>query len=99
MPLIEKYNAKMLSSYIECKNKDLSIIRNKDFFLDSGAFSVFSGASENIDINKYISFIKKNKIKKYAGLDVIGNAEKTTENWEVCLFELHTQPPHHPPAM
>lgn len=76
---ILKHNVKVLSSYVECMKKDVSIFKN-DFFLDSGAFSVFTGAIDNINIDNYIQFIKKNNIKIYAGLDVIGSAEKTIQN-------------------
>ena len=50
-------------------------------FLDSGAFSAWTQKTE-INLQEYIDFIKKyeNYIEIYAGLDVIGNAEKTYEN-------------------
>ena len=75
-----KHNCNLLSSFVECKNKDLSIIDKNIFFLDSGAFSVFTGTVGGIDIDQYIDFIKKNKIITYAGLDVIGDFKKTYEN-------------------
>jgi hypothetical protein len=55
-----------------------------NFFLDSGAFSVWnSGAT--IDIDKYIEFIQKHKdtITVYANLDVIGDPEATWENQRI----------------
>ena len=54
---------------------------NKKIFLDSGAFSVFTG-KKKIDINDYANFIKENrgKIEVYANLDVIGNHEDTQKN-------------------
>lgn len=56
----------------------------KQVFLDSGAFSAFTIQKE-IDIYKYIEFIKKNKnsIITYAWLDVIWDAEETLENLKV----------------
>jgi len=50
-------------------------------FLDSGAYSAWS-KGVNINIDDYIDFIKQNEkyIEIYAGLDVIGDPEKTWEN-------------------
>lgn len=50
-------------------------------FLDSGAFSAWSRGA-TIDIQEYISFIKEHKkrLKAYAVLDVIGDAEATWQN-------------------
>ncbi len=52
-----------------------------NLFLDSGAFSAWS-QKKDINIQKYISFIKENKkvIDVYANLDVIGSAKKTYQN-------------------
>lgn len=60
------------------KQNDLEDI---DLFLDSGAFTAFTQGKE-IDIDKYIAFIKRNKdyINVYATLDVIGDFEGTYEN-------------------
>ncbi len=60
-------------------------IKNKvDLFLDSGAVSAWS-KDIKIDIQEYISFIKKNKkvIGVYANLDVIGNPKKTLKNQKI----------------
>jgi len=50
-------------------------------FLDSGAYSAWSKGIK-IDIDEYISFIKKNQewIDVYACLDVIGDPEQTYKN-------------------
>jgi hypothetical protein len=50
-------------------------------FLDSGAFSAHNSGA-NIDIDKYIEFIKEHekKLEVCAGLDVIGDAEQTYKN-------------------
>ncbi len=73
----------ILESYFYIGKRKLEIDRNycKDFFLDSGAFSAWS-KGKHIDINSYISFIKKNKdqIDHYANLDEIGNPEKSQQN-------------------
>jgi hypothetical protein len=55
-----------------------------DLFLDSGAFSAWSQGIE-IDIQEYITFIKKNKkfINVYANLDAIGDPEKTLQNQKI----------------
>ena len=50
-----------------------------EIMLDSGAFSAWNAGKE-IDINKYISFIKENNIKIYFNLDVIGDVEGTKRN-------------------
>lgn len=54
---------------------------NKKIFLDSGAFSVFTGRAK-INVEDYANFIKENrdKIEVYANLDVIGNHEATQKN-------------------
>ncbi len=52
------------------------------FFLDSGAFSVFT-RNIQIDIKEFIEFIKKNKdkIDVFSVLDVIGNPEASYKNY------------------
>lgn len=77
--LLESYlffRKKNTPEYLEAKG--LSGIK---LFLDSGAFSAFTQGVK-IDIDQYISFIKKNKeyIDIYAALDVIGDFQKTKEN-------------------
>lgn len=56
-------------------------LKDKNIFLDSGAYSAMTQRKQ-IDLNLYIAFIKENlnKIKIYAGLDVIGDHKKTIEN-------------------
>lgn len=56
----------------------------EDIFIDSGAFTAFT-SGKSINHKEYIRFIKENNIKKYASLDVIGNAEGSKKNY---LFEL-----------
>jgi len=53
-----------------------------DVFIDSGAFSA-QNAGKDIDIHDYIEFIKETEAITYAGLDVIGSAEKTMLNQQV----------------
>lgn len=55
-----------------------------DIFIDSGAFTAFT-SGKKINHKEYIRFIKENNIKKYASLDVIGDAEGSKRNY---LFEL-----------
>lgn len=52
-----------------------------ELFMDSGAYSALTQQT-TIDVNDYISFIKKNisLIDHYANLDVIGDAGKTFTN-------------------
>ena len=67
----------------EKKLKEL--LRNcGEIFLDSGAFSAKS-LGEEIDIENYMQFISKYKIKNYATLDVIGNGEETLKNTEYMI--------------
>lgn len=62
---------------------DFSRYTNTSFFLDSGAFTVFT-KNITINIDKYIEFIRKTKgvWQVVAGLDVIGDPLKTKENLE-----------------
>jgi hypothetical protein len=61
----------------------IDLLKNKEFFLDSGAYSAFT-LKKNINIDDYIAFIKKyeKQISLYATLDVIGDYKKTTVNTE-----------------
>lgn len=70
----------ILISYFSCKKIVYPSICNS-LFLDSGAFSAFK-KNIQIDLSKYISFIKKQKkhIDVYASLDVIGNAKASLKN-------------------
>ena len=67
----------MLSSYYLYKWKSPNY--TEDLLLDSGAFTA---NSQNIEINidEYISYVKKYKIQNYAWLDVIWDWEKTWKN-------------------
>jgi hypothetical protein len=51
-----------------------------NFFMDSGAFS-FDNLGVKIDIDEYINCIKKDEIKHYSVLDVIGDPKATRENY------------------
>lgn len=51
-----------------------------ELFIDSGAFSALNSKAVII-IDDYCRFLINNSIKIYASLDVIGNAEKTWNNW------------------
>lgn len=64
--------------------KQFEIIRknNCNLLLDSGAFSAWK-KGKSIDIYKYIEYIKKNDIKIYFNLDVVGDVEKTNENQKI----------------
>lgn len=69
-----------------CYNKPLGNIltlpKNHKLMIDSGAFSVWTGSKEKIDINKYIKFLKTNMeyIDYYISLDDMCSAEKSYEN-------------------
>ena len=62
------------------KWKDRPLIKSKrsDIFLDSGAYSVFTGKAK-ITIDEYIYFLKHHKhlFWRYINLDVIGDAEQS----------------------
>ena len=63
----------------------LNLIRSyegTEIMLDSGAFSAWNKGKE-IDIYKYIDFIKQNDIKIYFNLDVIGDVEGTKRNQKI----------------
>ena len=53
---------------------------SKGLMLDSGAYSVFT-KGVNINIDELISFIKQHKPEAAIQLDVIGNDEKTWQNY------------------
>ena len=67
------------------KWKDRPLIKSKrsDIFLDSGAYSVFTGKAK-ITIDEYIYFLKHHKhlFWRYINLDVIGDAEQSEYNFE-----------------
>jgi hypothetical protein len=84
---ISQLYPKILLSYHYIKNTDFLDKLYPffpDIFLDSGAFSAMS-QGVHIDIVDYIAFVKQNKskLKVYANLDVIGNAEATLKNQEI----------------
>lgn len=70
----------------------MNIVGNENFLLDSGAFSYMNGAKVTLEeiekyVERYISFIKKYKIKKYFQIDVdnifgLEKVEKWTEKME-----------------
>ena len=51
-----------------------------NFFMDSGAFS-FNNLGVDIDIDEYIDAIKRDRIRNYSVLDVIGDPEATVRNF------------------
>lgn len=71
----------LLMAYPFLKKKE-KIIPSKNYFIDSGAYSVMTTGIE-INLNDYIKYIKKHDLKIYAGLDVIGNAEQTKKNCDI----------------
>lgn len=75
----------------------MSYIGPLDFFLDSGAFSVWTkGATINID--DYIAFIKANEkyLTVYANLDVLNDGEGSYRNWKyMCSKGLKPLPVFH----
>lgn len=64
--------------------KQLEMLKenNCNLLLDSGAYSAWKKGKE-IDIYKYIEYIKKNNISMYFNLDVVGDIEKTNENQKI----------------
>tara|TARA_R100001594_G_scaffold150647_1_gene213060 strand:+ start:5816 stop:6556 length:741 start_codon:yes stop_codon:yes gene_type:complete len=68
----------LLIAYPFIKKKITNI--NKKWFIDSGAYSAYT-RNINIDIDKYINFILKNKLKQFASLDVIGNPKASYKNY------------------
>lgn len=99
--LMRKHKCKVLSTYIECINTEQMakiIGLNTDFFLDCGAFSVYTGKLGSIDIEKYIKFIvaHESKLNVYAALDVIGDPVATYQNYEIMTKEgLNPIPAYH----
>ena len=80
---------RVLISYYGLQKKYSKIkdrLEKIDVFLDSGAFSAFN-SSANVSLSDYISFLKENKFKTYASLDVIYNPEGTRKNFEIMKNE------------
>lgn len=73
------YLNKSLQTYLQDKN-DINLL------LDSGAFTAWK-AGQVIEIDDYCKFIDNLPIKpwKYFALDVVGNPQKTMENYEIML--------------
>lgn len=73
------YLNKSLQTYLQDK-KDINLL------LDSGAFTAWK-AGQVIEIDDYCKFIDNLPIKpwKYFALDVVGNPQKTMENYEIML--------------
>jgi hypothetical protein len=74
------YDFRVLVTYVDvCRGPLKNFIRK--ILLDSGAFSIFTGAS-NHNVEKYAQYllVNKNRCELYANLDVIGNANKTMQN-------------------
>jgi len=65
-------------------NYILDINPKANIMLDSGAFSAWTQKKE-INLDEYIAFCKANKNRLYSmvNLDVIGNAEKSLENFKI----------------
>jgi hypothetical protein len=85
-PILDSTSGNFLFSYhyfkSEKKRKDLidwGVLDLENSFLDSGAFSAFS-LGKTINLDDYIEYIKKTKVKIYANLDVIGDSEATVKN-------------------
>jgi hypothetical protein len=76
----------------------LNLIRSypgTEIMLDSGAFSAWN-AGKQIDIDKYIEFIRDNNIDAYFNLDVIGDVEGTIANQHYMELQgLHPIPVYH----
>lgn len=80
----------ILASYHYFKNK-VELIRDcvrkhYDVLIDSGAFSAMN-SNKDINIDEYCQFIKATEVRKYAGLDVIGDAKATRYNNEYMIKE------------
>lgn len=82
------------------KNDSLKLLNEWTYdrlFLDSGAFSAYT-QDKTINLDVYAEFIKQyeSKITHYANLDVIGDAEKTFENYKLLKAKgLKPMPVYH----
>lgn len=58
-----------------------------EVFLDSGAWSVFTGGIPPIDVDEFIAWHKAARFPfaLRAGLDVIGDGPKSFDNWRRCV--------------
>ena len=86
---------RMLMSYHYFKSKcELVkdyVNRGCDIFLDSGAFSAMT-LGKDINIGEYCEFITLTGVRKYAVLDVIGDAQGTYENFLFMRSEYDLSP-------
>lgn len=85
----------ILASYHYFKKKE-DVIKNSialghDVFIDSGAFSAANSGKE-IDIKDYCKFLVNTNAINYASLDVLGDAQKTMENYEFMVKEYNLKP-------
>lgn len=72
--------SRTLVAYPTLTDKMMKSLPIRDFFLDSGAFSVFSGQTV-VNLDEYIFFIQKYNFQIYAALDVIGDCEASHYNY------------------
>lgn len=72
---------RILMSYFDLQKKPefYTAVRDRDVFIDSGAFSAFTRGI-TIDRAKYLEFIQHNGIRQFANLDAIGDPDQTWEN-------------------
>lgn len=84
------YMSKGIIKQLEKAHKEIPI----RFLLDSGAFTAFNSGKE-ITLDDYCSFLENLPFKpwKYFALDVIGNPEKTKENYDKMLERGFTPAP------
>ena len=89
LEMVNRVGGNILLSFFYLKKYDLSKLKQdypniKKVFVDSGAFSAYNIGAK-IDMEKYVEYLLK--YKDYydiaAGLDVIGDPEKT---YEQCLY-------------
>lgn len=62
--------------------KRMKIEPRSHWFIDSGAYSVYTGKVKHIDLDAFIKDLKIWRCQIFAGLDVIGDAERSRENCE-----------------
>ena len=77
IPDVEYNQLNALVAYPQLKSGNTTPL--KHWFIDSGAFSVFTGKAE-IDLEEYTKDLFTWGCEVYAGLDVIGNAKQTKVN-------------------
>jgi hypothetical protein len=79
----------MAYPFVVRQEANLQQFEGLDVFLDSGAWSVFSGSIPKIDVAQHTAFVKRTRHvwSVVAAVDVIGDADRSLANFEYAVNE------------